>query len=312
MQRLPDSLKIGVIRGGISNEYDTSLLSGAHVIELLSDTHRPIDIFISKDGVWHMHGLEKSPEKILKNVDVVWNALHGAYGEDGKLQELLSHHGVKYTGSEKYPSSLAVNRWLTREHLKDFGIKTPTSVLVRQNDNLKQKSGEIFISIPHPLVVKSARRNSAIQTKLVKNYEELYRALYNILSLESDALVEEFIPGRTASGAVINNFREKDLYTLPVVETKYFKNGEREDVCPGNFTKKEKEEIEKLSALVHKHLGLRHYSQSNFIVSPKRGIYLLEVNTIPEFTKESRLTTALKSVGVSIKDFLHHIIALTL
>ncbi|TSC70777.1 MAG: D-alanine-D-alanine ligase [Parcubacteria group bacterium Gr01-1014_46] len=330
MQTLPDSLRIGVIRGGPSNEYEVSLLGGAHVLELLSETHRPIDIFISKDGSWHMHGVEKSPEKILKNVDVVWNALHGQYGEDGKLQELLAHHGVKHNGSGKYSSALAMNKWLTKEHLKNFGIKTPTYALVRQTDDLKAKSKEIFNSIPGPLVVKPTQGGSSLGIKIVNTYVDFYNALYEVLSLQSDALVEEFIVGKEATVGVIENFRNSKTYSLPPVEIRYKGensnkekdtdfwdynskyNGESQEICPGNFTAKEKREMEALATLVHDHLGLRHYSRSDFIVSPKRGVYFLEVNTLPGMAKNSLFPLALKSVGSSVKDFLHHVLLLSL
>ena len=323
MQTLPDSLRIGVIRGGPSSEYEVSLKTGGHVLEILSETHRPIDIFISKDGVWHMGGLEKSPEKILKNVDVVWNGLHGEFGEDGKLQEILSSHGVKYTGSEKYPSSITMNKWLTKEHLKSLGIRTPVYELVRQTDNLKEKAKEIFNSIPHPLIIKPVRGGSSLGIKIVDNYVDLYKALYEILSEESDALVEEFIKGKEATVGVIDNYRNQKVYSLPPIEIRhksqdgYFDfdskySGEAEEICPGNFSQSEKKEIETLATLIHQHLGLRHYSRSDFIVSPKRGIYFLEVNSLPGLTKESLIPKALHSVGSSTKDFIHHILLLAL
>ncbi len=330
MQTLPSSLKIGVIRGGPGEDYDTSLLSGAHVLEVLNETHRPIDIFISKDGTWHMQGVEKSPEKILKNVDVVWNGLHGEFGEDGRIQEILNHSGVKYTGSEKYPSAIAMNRWLTKEHLKQIGVKTPTYALVRQTDELKEKAKEIFGSIPSPLIVKPVKGSSALKIKLASTYLELYNALYDVLSEVSDALVEEYVTGKKASAGVIDNFRNNKIYSLPPVEVRYggekskkaedgdifdlhskFK-GESEEICPGNFTEKEKRELEALASAVHSHLGLRHYSRSDFIVSPKRGVYFIEVSTLPSMTKKSIMPLAIKSVGASIKDFVHHVLLLAM
>ncbi len=320
MQTLPDSLKIGVIRGGTSSDYGVSLLSGAHVLELLSETHRPIDIFISRDGVWHMGGIEKSPVQILKNVDVVWNALHG---EDHKVQELLSHHGVKYNGSEKYASSLAMNNFLAKEHLNQIGIKTPTYAIVRQHDDLKNKAKEIFNSIPGPLTVKPVRGGTSLGIKVVNTYLELYSSLYDILSERSDALVEELITGREASVGVIEGFRNTDLYTLPPVEIKYggekkvkevdfsdFDENEKdgEEICPGNFSEKEKKDMEIMSRLIHDHLGLRHYSRADFIVSPKRGVYFIKVNTLPSLKKNSLFPLSLKAVGANVKDFVHHIL----
>ena len=80
-----ERIRVGVLRGGPSSEYDISLKTGGHVLRhLKEDTYIPQDIFISRDGVWHARGFESTPERILKNVDVVFNALHGEYGEDGR------------------------------------------------------------------------------------------------------------------------------------------------------------------------------------------------------------------------------------
>ncbi len=322
MNVLPHSLRIGVIRGGTSPEYDVSLRTGANVLEHLSETHKPIDIFVSGDGTWHMHGLEKSPERILKNVDVVFNALHGKYGEDGEVQEILEHHGVPYTGSSRFPSAIAMNKWMVKERVKMLGVKTPVYGVVRRTDDLGAKAKEIFNSIPHPLVVKPANGGSSQGVSKVSSFKELLSALENILANYDMALVEEFISGKEATLGVIDNFRSKDIYTLPLIEivppkdnlfdyeSKY--NGQSREICPGNFTDKEKREIERVSGLVHKHFGLEHYSRSDFIVSPRRGVYFLEVNTLPGLTKESLFPKSLDAVGVSVKEFLHHVLELAL
>ncbi len=318
MQTLPSSLHIGVIRGGPSPEYDVSIKTGANVLRHLSETHIPIDIFISKDGKWHMNGLERSPERILKHVDVVFNALHGAYGEDGGVQEILDHHGVPYTGSNRYASAMAMNKWITKEKAILAGIKTPISILVRRTDSLEDKAKEIFNTIPHPMIVKPACGGSSLGLHKVDSYTDLLDALEKVLSEHGSAITEEYIVGREATCGVIDNFRGQKTYSLPVIEiipptgklfdydSKY--NGESREICPGNFSETERREIEKVAKLIHDKLGLRHYSRSDFIVSPKRGIYFLEVNTLPGLTEESLIPKSLEAVGVKVKDFLHHLI----
>ena len=322
MQIISPSVRIGVIRGGPSSEFDVSLKTGANVLKHLSDTHRTIDILITKDGKWHMNGLERSPERILKNVGVVFNAMHGAYGEDGKVQELLDHHGIPYTGSGKLASALAMNKWITKERAILAGAKTPVSMIVRQTDSLVVKAKEVFNSIPHPLIVKPACGGSSLGLYKVESFTELLSALENVLSEHGSALVEEFIKGREATCGVVENLRGQDLYSLPPVEivspqgklfdyeSKY--NGQSKEVCPGNFTEKEKKEIERVAKLIHDKLGLKHYSRSDFIVSPRRGIYFLEVNTLPGLTDESLLPKSLDAVGVKMKDFLHHVLHMAL
>ena len=322
MQTLSPSLRIGVLRGGPSSEYDVSLKTGANVLKHLSATHRPIDIFITKDGKWHMNGVERSPERILKNVDVIFNALHGSYGEDGGVQEVLDCLGVPYTGSGKMESAIAMNKWMTKERAILAGIKTPISTLVRQTDSLTDKAKEIFYSIPYPLIVKPASGGSSLGLHKVSTSGELLSALESVLSEHGSALVEEYIKGKEGTCGVIENFRGQKIYSLPPVEiispagkmfdydSKY--NGESKEICPGNFSEKEKKEIERVAKLIHDKLGLRHYSRSDFIVSPRRGVYFLETNTLPGLTEESLMPKSLKAVGIEMKEFLGHLLHLAI
>ena len=294
---LPNSLRIGVLRGGPSPEYDASLKSGAHVLKQLYDTHIPLDIFISKNGVWHLNGVEKSPEKILKHLDVVFNALHGMYGEDGRVQEVLSNHGVKFVGSDRYSSSIAMNRQLAKEHLSPYGIKTPVHLVVRSSDNIVDRAHEIFNSIPHPLAIKPAKGGSAHGFAVAENFQDLYGILNALLKNHDSVVVEEFIQGIPVSCLVTEDFRGESLYAFP----------------PSNpLLLDETKSVEDMAKKVHNLLGLSHYSQSDFMVSPRRGVYFLEVNTSPKFTEKSLAVRSLEKVGVGAKGFLHHVIGLAL
>ncbi len=305
---LPRSLRIGVLRGGPSSEYGDSLETGNFVIQNLVDSHKPIDIFISNDGVWHMQGVPKSPENIFKHLDVVFNGLHGVYGEDGGVQEMLNHHGVRYTGSDRYPSGITMNRWLVKEHLKPLGIKTPVSILVRNTDSLNMKAKEIWNSIPTPIVVKPAKGGYSAGYYRADFYQELLQALEEILSTHDSAIAEEYIAGTRASSGVIEDFRNLHLYTLAPVEL----DAENNPGYPTRFTDEQKNEIQNLAKQIHKGLGLRHYSTTDFIVTPRRGIYVLEINTQPKLGEKSVIRKSLEAVGVSIKDFIHHTINLAL
>ena len=136
-------------------------------------------------------------------------------------------------------------------------------------------------------------------------------------------MVEENIKGREATCGVVDKFRGNDFYSLLPIEiikpeksdffdyeAKYC--GGSQEICPGNFSRDEKEAIQELAVAAHKVLGLRHYSRSDFIISPGRGIYILEVNTLPGLTAESLLPKSLQAVGCSLPDFLDHLITLAL
>ncbi len=306
---LPSSLHIGVLRGGPGADYETSLVTGDNVLNTFRDTHAPLDIFISEDGKWHMNGVERSPERILKNVDVVWNALHGAYGEDGGVQEILDAHGVLYTGSGRYPSAITRNRFLAKQNASQFGIKTPVSMLVRREDILRRKAKEIFESIPNPLVVKPAKGGYTLAYYKMSTLTELLEALEQVLAQYDSAIVEEYIPGKHVISGAINNFRGQSLYALAPAELSIITN---EFMFPGSLSEKEKREVEEAARLIHKNFDLRHFSTSDFVVSPRRGVYFLESNTSPRITGSSPFIMSLSGVGVSTKDFLHHTIALAL
>ncbi len=323
MQTLSPQLRVGVLRGGPSPEYDVSLKTGANILSHLSQMCRPVDILISKNGQWHTDGMERQPGRILKHVDVVWNGLHGAYGEDGGVQEILDHHGMHYTGSDRLASAISMNKWLTKQRAIDAGVKTPVCAYVRRSDSVQEKAQEIFHSIPHPLIVKPATGGSSIGLYFVQSYPEILIALETILSAYESAIVEEYIAGREATCGVLDNFRGQDTYALPVVEiipppdkklfdyhAKY--SGESREVCPGNFDMSTKKEIEAMAKRIHDTLGLSHYSRSDFIVSPRRGVYFLEVNTLPGMTSQSLMPKSLEAVGVTMPQFITHVLGLAL
>lgn len=291
---LPLSLRIGVIRGGPSPEYDVSLQTGGNVLKILADTHKPIDIFISRDGTWHVQGIERSPERILKHVDVVFNALHGTYGEDGQIQHLLDNNGVRYTGSDRYSSAIAMNKWLTKERVKSVGIKTPLAFLIRRGDNIPEKAKLIFETIPHPLIVKPTCSGSSFGLYKVNSFPELISVLETILNDHDSAIVEEFIAGKDVSCLVTDNFRGQETYSFPLSEI---------------LSREEASCVENISKKIHNELGLSQYSKSDFVISKRRGVYFLEVNTLPKFHEKSIISKSVNSVGSTIKEFVHHIIA---
>lgn len=317
MQRI----KVAVLRGGPSSEYDVSLETGKSVIENLSDNFIPTDVFISKDGIWHVEGVPVKMEKVFQGNDVVFNALHGEFGEDGKLQQILDHSKVKYTGSGALASAIAMNKLLSKKIYEKFKIKTPIYRTVKKGEENEILAMQIFKTFPMPAIIKPASGGSSNGVTLVKTMKEILPALKKALKYSDTALLEEFITGKEATCGVIENFRNHVIYPLPPIEirkpkeSEFFDNdakysGKSEEICPGNFSEKEKDIIQKAAIEAHKALGLRHYSRSDFIVNPRRGIYILETNTLPGLTKESLMPKALKAVGSSLTQFLDHVIGM--
>ncbi len=316
-------IRVAVLRGGPSSEYDVSLVTGGSVLKALQNKYHTKDILIDKQGVWHMDGLPVHPEKVCRGVDVVFNAMHGEFGEDGKVQQILNNFSVPYTGSEAFPSALAMNKVLSKEAFRRNSIKTPLHVVFGQEHSPSVISNLVFRKISPPWVIKPANGGSSVGTSLARSLKELERGIMNAFGFGEKVLVEEYIAGKEATCGVIDHFRGQEHYSLfPIeiikpkerdffdYECKY--DGSTREICPGNFTKETKKEIQRLATLIHKKLGLRHYSRSDFIIHPKRGIFALEVNTLPGLTPESLFPKAIKAVGSSYEEFLEHLIGLAL
>ncbi len=328
-------IRVGVIRGGTSPEYDVSLASGGAVLahlrgEKLSGAYKPVDILIDKNGAWHMNGIPTTLEKISLATDVVVNALHGDFGEDGKVQQMLEAWGIPYTGSGPFASAIGYNKALSKEKFASLGIQTPKHILypAYQEDfdgprelYAQKKAKEVWERLPPPWIVKPLTGGSSVGIHACKTFPELVRAFTVGVGQDVSILVEEMIEGREATVGVIEKFRGADVYAMPPIEIrvpkdkKYFDSESKYQpdaghVSPGRFSRQEKEELERLAKLIHSELGMQHYSRSDFIVHPRRGIYMLEVNTLPGLTDESLIPSHLHTIGSNMPEFLSHIIEL--
>lgn len=315
-------MRVAVLRGGPSDEFEVSLKSGATVLEHIpKDLYYPQDIVISKDGIWYKNGISITPHNVISHTDVIFNALHGSYGEDGRIQHILEIHGIPFTGSGSFASALGMNKVMAKESFKKEGIKTPYYRIVSSSSDLSHKSVlELFKSFSLPLIVKPVSSGSSVGITLVKDFHSFTPALECALAFGSDALIEEYISGTEATVGIIENYRDHDLYALPAIEirpkgrgffdyeAKY--EGASEEIVPGNFSFEQKKELEDLARKVYRALGLRHYSRTDFIISPRRGTFVLETNTLPGLTSESLLPKALHSVGSSLSHFIDHCIQL--
>lgn len=321
MTNLGNNTRVAVLRGGPSEEYEISLETGKGVLSALTDTNfDSLDVVITKNGEWLVHGIERTPKDVLATIDVVFIALHGAYGEDGTVQRLLAQFGVPHTGSKAYPSSVAMNKKLTKEHLKQIGIQMAPHMHVghEMKSNLSRTVHTITTLFGPEYVVKPLCGGSSIGTRMAASPRELFDVLERGLTVHDDFLVEQRIRGREATCGVLENFRNERVYRLPAIEivpppqVDYFAaevkyTGETEEICPGRFDTNTKRKLEELAYKVHEVLGLSQYSRSDFIVTDS-DVYFLEVNTLPGLTSQSLLPKSLEAVGCSYKDFLVHLL----
>ncbi len=313
---------VGVLRGGPSREHEVSLKTGHAISQALDPSRYQVrDIYIDRSGTWHHRGLATTPADALRSIDVAVIGLHGEYGEDGEVQKLLERLGVPYTGSDSSSSFLAMHKALAKERAISVGVLTPKFRYVEEGQDLDAALADVVRSFHQPVVVKPVRWGSSVGVSIVHGLLELRKAIEKLLIEGSGGvLVEELIRGREATAGVVEHLRGEPLYSLPTIEivppekasffdysAKY--DGSTQEICPGRFSKEETAEMYRVAKLMHETLGLRHYSRSDFMVSP-RGIYYLETNTLPGMTQQSLLPQSLAAVGVQFGDFLDHLIGL--
>lgn len=314
-------IRVAVLRGGPCDEYPVSMKTGQSVFNALDrDKYKPIDVVITRSGEWLVDGYTRYPEQVLSTVDVVFNALHGQYGEDGTVQRLMDTNGVRYTGSGAYASSIAMNKAMTKDILHEHGIKMAPHMLVSRDSipSLHLVADRIADMFGPQFVIKPVNSGSSIGTVIVENPAMLQKRLSESLAVYETVLVEKCIKGVEATCGVVERYRDEAIYRLPPIEiippqqagffayeVKY--TGETKEICPGNFTRTQSQTLQDVARNVHQELGLRQYSRSDFIVTDDE-IYFLEVNTLPGLTEHSLLPKAITAVGSTYPSFLDHLL----
>ena len=315
-------IKVGVIMGGPSSEYEVSLASGENVFKNLdSRLFEPVKIKILRDGkVWMTRGYAKL-EKAVKSVDVCFLTTHGEFGEDGRLQAILESYNVPYTGSGVLASALAMNKAKSRQFFSVNGLKTPKTLIVKEGENF-QSQLKFFINklVKLPVVVKPCSRGSSVGVLIVRRRNFLNRAIQNAFKYDPEVLIEEYIHGREFTCGVVEKRINgaTEVSALPVTEiipgqgysffnyeAKY-KPGATEEITPAQISDHLAKEIQETAVRAHLVLGCKDYSRSDLLVK-KGKIYILELNTLPGLTENSLIPKALNAAGLSIKRFLSNV-----
>ncbi len=316
-------LRVAVLRGGPSNEYDVSLKTGATVLKHLDrEKYQPLDIFIDKNASWHVDGVVTNPLDLRHRVDVAWNALHGSYGEDGEVQRLLESIDLPYTGSGVVASAVAMHKAKAKEVFVRHGLSVAPGIEVELSVIDDADVREIFRSLPPPYIVKPVSSGSSVGMSTAHSISELHDALMRANEQSSNVLIESMVRGREATCGIIDGFRGEKYYALmpieivPPTDASFFDysakySGTSQEICPGRFSREETTAIQEAARTAHEALGARHYSRSDFIVTPKGKPYILETNTLPGLTEESLVPKALAAAGCSLKEFLDHVIRQT-
>ncbi len=312
--------RVGILRGGVSPEYDISLKTGANVQRALHDAGlEAVDMLLDKDGVLHIKGIPTDLESAREQVDTVWNALHGTFGEDGQVQALLDQYGIPYTGATSDVAQLAFNKQSAKEHAKALGIDTPPSIMVIPDgtESVSEVTQRIYRSFAPPWVLKPLSGGGSVRTYFAMTPLELSQFIDEHVSQQEPFIVEQYIYGREAAVGVIDNFRHQSEYVLPVVEVQSPNNGiltnetrknEKPNKLFGGFNTEEKSMLSKLAQKLHKHFGAKDYSQSEFIIDKRGKPWFIELDTHPHLTNDSPFLIALEAVGASLQEFVKSVI----
>lgn len=315
--------KIAILRGGPSSEYEVSLKTGKTVYSLLAPEHTIIDIIVDQQGRWYKDGIEIQPAVALRGVDVVFNAMHGEYGEDGKVQQLLESMNTRFTGPTSFAAILSMHKVRAKEVYQAHGIKTPRFCVATKTEDVATQAQDIIKQLALPVIVKPIDKGSSVGIGIAYSFHELLEGLTALYAYTDTILVEEYIVGKEAAVGVIEQFRNQEVYPLLPTEIitpahKTFfdyeckETGQAQFICPGTFTRSESEHMQKAAVTAHRALGLRHYSRTDFIVHPKRGIFILETNALPGLAPDAVFPQSLPPIGSSQKAFLEHVIKLAI
>ncbi len=323
-------MRIAVLCGGLSNERDVSLSGGTgiagalrergHAVALLDlflGWTEPIadieDVFtLSEEGVPFAVG-EDAPDleavramrpgqglvgprvlDICRAADIVFLALHGDEGENGKLQAYFDINGVRYTGSGYMGSALAMDKALSKVMLRAAGVPVAESVTVRR--------GEDAPAFDFPCVVKPCSGGSSVGTTIVNGPGEYGAALELAFRYEDSVLVERFIPGRELTVGVLDGKAMPVTEIIPKSGFYDYKNkyqpGLTDEPCPAPITPEQTAAIQSLAERVYETLRLQAYGRVDFIMGRDGTFYCLEANTLPGMTPTSLIPRMGRAMGM--------------
>lgn len=334
-------MKIVVLCGGLSTEREVSLTSGSHVAaSLRSRGHEVLllDMYLGYEGqissVDELFTTEieddfvavsaKAPDIIQSNgvrlgknvleicrcADIVFLALHGEDGEDGKIQATFDLNGIKYTGSGYLGSAIAMNKSLSKLLFEANDIPTPPSITL-------QKTSARQCPPWYPCVVKPCSGGSSVGTSIVRSDEEYFKALDLAFEYEETVLVEKFISGRELTVGLMDG---KSLTSIEIItkngwydyKNKYQPNS-TEEICPAPLSERENGRLTQLAEKIYTVLYQEVYSRADFILDDSDGeIYCLEANSLPGMTPTSLIPQMGKAMGLDFGELCEKIIQLSM
>jgi D-alanine-D-alanine ligase len=299
-QSLPK--KIAVLMGGPGSERDVSLATGRGVSKALRSLGAEVvEVDVHDENF-----------ALPKDVDLAFITIHGTFGEDGQLQEILEERGVPYTGDGVEASRAAFDKILSKEKFREYDVVTPEWEVIEAGQRP---------TISVPLVVKPARQGSTVGVVIVKDASELDSAMAEAAKYDRKLLIEKFVSGRELTIGILGDLALPILEIIPKGGFYDFNNkypflnpqagGGAEHVCPAKIDPNKTKQIQKQALHAFRALGLVVYGRVDVLLPDSGNPFVLEVNTIPGMTEASLLPEAAAAAGINYVDLCARIIALS-
>ncbi len=339
-------MKIVVLSGGLTPEREVALTSGSLIanallerghkvvlcdiyegaptsdFDALCDTEKRYSHSVKEEvpdleAIIAAHGGRRTEigDNILElchQTDVVFIAMHGGMGENGKLQATLDNYNIKYTGSGYLASALAMDKDLTKQIISRVGVPNAKWILFDTHDDIAKIESEIGL----PCVVKPCSCGSSVGVSIVNSREELASALALAREWEDLVLVEEKIEGREFSLGVLDGTALPPIEIIPLAGFYDYKNkyqgGLTREVCPADLTEAQTARISELAKTVFSALRLSGYARIDFILGPDGDFWCLEANNLPGMTPTSLLPQEAAAAGISYGELCEKIALLGL
>jgi D-alanine-D-alanine ligase len=294
--------RIAVLMGGPGSERDVSLATGHGISKALRSLGAEVVDVDVQDARFEL------PD----SVDLAFLALHGTFGEDGQVQQILEERGVAYTGDGVEESRLAFDKIRSKKKFREHGVRTPEWEVIGVHQRPRMQL---------PLVVKAPRQGSTVGVRIVKKVEELEPAIAEASKYDRELLIERFVPGRELTIGILGDQALPILEIIPKGGFYDFTNkypflnpqagGGAQHVCPAKIDPDKTEEIQDLALRAYHALGLQVYSRVDVILSESGEPFVLEINTIPGMTEASLLPEAAAAAGMRYVDLCARIITLS-
>lgn len=301
-------LALGVLYGGPSAEREVSLDSGENVAKALSAAGHDVQRVV-------LDGSFSSKDAQALGIDIAFLALHGEFGEDGRIQEILETAAIPYTGSGVDSSSMAYDKVLAKRAFERANVRTPAWMCFDITETDRQGAATGLYLAP-PVVVKPATGGSSLGVSIVRAEQQVQPALTKASEYSDCVLVERYIPGRELTVGILGET------PLPPAELQlagefYDYNAKYNDdrtriVCPAKLEPAAAESVRALALAAHRALGCRDVSRTDMILDAVGTPWVLEVNTLPGMTSHSLLPRAAAAAGFSFVELCEALLCMAL